>query len=344
MTLERTEPRGRRTGLHGALGLLALVFAVALFGAGVAAARSTAVPQNTAQPTISGNAREGDTLTADNGSWSNSPTRYAYQWQRCTSSGAGCADVTGAQSTTYTVASADVDRTLRVEVTASDADGQSTATSKVTELVSSKADPVNTAKPTVSGTAKVGEELSADPGTWTGGVTSFAYQWQRCFAGGTGCTDVSGATGKTYGVRSADAGKVLQVVVTATNASGTTDAASATTATVRGESSPPPIVRHRNRPPTIVFLSLRHLGRGVYARFRVCDDSRKTVLVIQHDAKAHVLGYTRRFSVVPLTCATASRHWVPAVRFRTRGRLVITLRAVDRSGASSRTVSRALSY
>jgi hypothetical protein len=104
-------------------------------------------------------------------------------------------------------------------------------------------------------------------------------------------------------------------------------------------------VRHRNHAPTIAFLSLRHAGHvGVYARFRVCDDSRKRVLVIQHDAKARVLGYTRRFAVTPVTCRTASRHWVPAARFRTPGRLVITLRAVDKSGASSRTVSRALRF
>ncbi|CAB4941810.1 unannotated protein [freshwater metagenome] len=40
--------------------------------------------------------------------------------------------------------------------------------------------PKNTALPTVSGTAKVGSKLTADPGTWTGDPTGFAYQWQRC--------------------------------------------------------------------------------------------------------------------------------------------------------------------
>jgi hypothetical protein len=345
MTLDHTEPRHRRPGLRGVSWSLALVFAVALFGAVVAAAKSTAVPQNTAPPTISGNAREGETLSASTGTWDNSPTKFAYQWQRCSSSGTGCADVTGAQDRSYTAASADVDHTLRVVVTASNADGQSTSESKTTDMISSKADPVNTAKPSVSGTAKVGEELTADPGSWTGGVKSFAFQWQRCLPGGTGCTDVSGATGKTYGVRAADVGKVLQVVVTASNSSGTTDATSGTTATVPSTATSPPIVRHGNRAPTIAFLSLRHVGRvGVYARFRVCDDSRKQVLVIQHDAKSRVLGYTRRFAVTPLSCRTASRHWVPAARFRTPGRLVVTLRAIDKSGASSRTVTRALRF
>ncbi len=321
---------------------LVLVFATALLGAATA---SAAVPQNTTAPTVSGNAREGETVTAGNGTWSNTPTKFAYQWQRCGADGTGCADVTGAQNATYNVAGADVDHTLRVAVTASNADGQSTASSKTTGVVSSKGDPVSTSKPSVSGTARVGEELTASNGTWTGGVTSFGYQWQRCSAGGTGCADVPGATGKTYGVRSADAGNVLQVVVTATNSSGTTSATSPTTAVVRGNATAPPVVQpRRNRPPTIAFLSLRRLGHGVYARFRVCDDSRKQVQVTERDVKAGRLGYIRRFAVTPVTCQTAARHWVPAARFRNGGRLVITLRAIDKSGAASRTVSRGLSF
>jgi hypothetical protein len=317
-----------------------LAVATALLVAGGA---SAAVPRNTASPTISGNAGEGQTLTADNGTWDNNPTKFAYQWQRCSESGTGCADITGASSKTYTPVAADSDHTLRVIVTASNTDGQSTAGSKPTDLVSSRNDPVNTAKPSVTGTAQVGEELTASPGTWTGGARSFAYQWQRCDVGGSSCVDVSGASGKTYGVRSADVGKVLRVTVTATNSSGTTDASSGTTATVRA-SGGTVVTPRRNHAPTITFLSLRRIGPGVYARFRVCDDSHKSVTVTQHDVKTGKLGYTRRFSVTPLTCRTASRHWVPAARFRTHGRLVITLRATDKSGASSRMVTRSLTF
>src|SRR3954452_19412444 len=60
--------------------------------------------------------------------------------------------------------------------------------------------PQNTAKPSVTGKAVVGEELTASNGTWTGGVDSYPYQWQRC-TGAMVCTDVEGATAKTYGVR-----------------------------------------------------------------------------------------------------------------------------------------------
>jgi hypothetical protein len=48
-------------------------------------------------PSISGVAYEGQTLVADPGEWSaeGAPT-YAYQWQRCNSSGASCTNVSGA--------------------------------------------------------------------------------------------------------------------------------------------------------------------------------------------------------------------------------------------------------
>src|SRR5258708_2390453 len=106
--------------------------------AGTAFARSAAAPQNTALPQISGTAKEGETLTASNGTWSNTPTSYAYQWRRCASDGTACGDITGATKQTYTVATADIGHTLRVVVTASNADGKASATSDATDVVGSK--------------------------------------------------------------------------------------------------------------------------------------------------------------------------------------------------------------
>src|SRR5262249_39326176 len=150
-------------------------------------------------------------------------------WQQCDSSGNNCSNASGATQKTYSVAASDADKTLRVQVTATNADGSNSAPSKVTDVVSSKGGPVNTAAPTISGTAKVGEQLDASNGSWTGGVRSFSYQWQGCDAQGGSCVSVQGATGGSYGVRSADSGNTIRVVVTATNLSGSTNAVSSPT-------------------------------------------------------------------------------------------------------------------
>jgi hypothetical protein len=74
--------------------------------------------------------------------------------------------------------------------------------------------------------------LTAGTGTWAGSPTSFAFQWQRCNAGGTSCADVVGATTGTYVLSAADAGATIRVVVTATNTAGSASAASAATTVV----------------------------------------------------------------------------------------------------------------
>ena len=326
---------------------LKAILTVVLLGAalltGVATARTAAVPQNTSPPTISGTAREGNTLTARNGTWANSPTSFVYQWQRCGADGTGCADITGATNQTYTLASADADHTVRVQVTAKNADGQSTASSAPTAVVSSRSAPVNTAKPTISGTPRVGEELTASNGTWTGGATSFTYQWQRCTSSTT-CTNVDGATARTYGVRSADVGDTLRVAVTAHNSSGSTATASSDqTATVTGNTTTVVTTVRGNHAPSLTFLSLRRVGTLVYSRFRVCDDSTARVNVTERDTKPGVLAYTRHFLVNAKPCATYSRHWGLAARFR-HGTYTAKLQARDRQGATSPVRSKTLHF
>ena len=66
--------------------------------------------------------------------------------------------------------------------------------------------PVNTTAPTISGTAKVGQTLTAGDGTWSNTPTSYAYQWLRCNGGGNSCVNVANGTQKTYTLVGADAG------------------------------------------------------------------------------------------------------------------------------------------
>jgi hypothetical protein len=311
--------------------------------AGIAAVSArAAAPTNTSPPTVTGTAQQGRTLTANHGTWSNDPSTFFYRWQRCAADGTGCGNIDNAARRTYVLRDADVDHTVRIVVTASNSDGQTSANSAVTDLVSSNVAPKNTAKPAIGGNPQVGEELTADHGLWTGGVRSFAYQWQRCDTAGNGCVDVTGATGSSYGVRALDSGHTMTVVVTATNLAGSTKATSDATRVVLAASSPPTTQpAATNHRPSIRILTVRFVGARVYVRLRVCDDSHRNVRIPQRDSKPGVLSYNRTFRtlVPPRNCAALSRTWLPAPRFR-HGRYVITLWARDFAGLRSAPASR----
>ncbi len=200
-------------------------------------------PVNTALPAISGTAQQGNTFTGSTGSWSNSPTSYAYQWQRCDSAGAACVTVAGATSSPYVLTSSDVGKTLRVAVTAANAGGSTSAVSAASAIVAAApvSKPVNTALPAISGTAQQGSTFTASNGSWSNSPTSYAYQWQRCDGAGAACVTISGATSSTFGLTSADVGKTLRVVVTASNAGGSTSVTSAASAIVAPPPGPAPV-------------------------------------------------------------------------------------------------------
>lgn len=155
-------------------------------------------------PTISGTARIGSTLTAATGSWTPTPTSFAYQWNR-----AGKA-IAGATQASYAVQPADAGAAITVTVTAKragyvDLARTSAATASVPSLVFTAA-PV----PTISGTARVGSKLTAKAGTWTPGPVTLSYQWYR------GSVAIAGATGAVYTPVGVDAGAKLTVKVTGT--------------------------------------------------------------------------------------------------------------------------------
>jgi len=104
--------------------------------AGLAQAEALVVPANTTPPTISGTARDGDTLTVEEGTWTgDDPKTFTYQWQRCDVNGLNCADVAGATGVTYAVQTSDVGNRQRVRVTATNTTGSATANSQPTAQV-----------------------------------------------------------------------------------------------------------------------------------------------------------------------------------------------------------------
>jgi hypothetical protein len=224
------------------------IVALALVVAASAAARGTAVPANTAAPTISGTAQPGQTLTASTGSWSgDQPITFSYQWQHCDNNGNGCGDVRGA---TYTLQKGDANRTFRVVVTARNNEGASTAVSAVTGVVTNPAPappapkpglPANTSLPTISGTSTQGQTLTASTGGWSGNQPiTFAYTWQRCDSSGGHCGNIGGSNHPTYTLQKADVGHTLRVEVTAKNSVGNVSATSAQTGNIAGTPAPAP--------------------------------------------------------------------------------------------------------
>jgi hypothetical protein len=232
---DRTAVRRGRPRLP-LIALVVLAFAGVVVGVGGAStARSTASPPlNTAPPTVTGSAQQAQTLVATTGSWSgDAPISYMFRWQRCSSSGGSCSDISGATGQSYVVTSSDVGASLRVVVTASNAVGSATAASSPTgSVVPPGTKPSPTAQPNPHGTAQVGQTVTVDNGSWSGTTPmTFGYQWQRCSPTGT-CTDISGATKFSYVPAASDVGLRLRALVTATNSVGSASAASNLTAPV----------------------------------------------------------------------------------------------------------------
>jgi hypothetical protein len=130
--------------------------------ASTATAKVTAAPPvNIVKPAVTGTVQRASTLTATQGSWSGNGNTYAYQWQR------GVVDIPGATDATYTLTAADVGAAIRVLVVATNPDATVVAASTATAAVPSSP-PVNTVRPTVTGTARRGLPLSGTAGVWNG--------------------------------------------------------------------------------------------------------------------------------------------------------------------------------
>jgi hypothetical protein len=113
----------------------ALAVGAVLGNAHSGSAATQSAPTNTALPKISGGTREGRTLTASKGTWTGNPTSFTYAWSRCDARGKNCTVIGGATSSTYVTQAADVGSTIRVTVTAKNADGSASATSLRTGVI-----------------------------------------------------------------------------------------------------------------------------------------------------------------------------------------------------------------
>ena len=234
---------GSRRALRG--GVLAAAIAVggmAIAGVAPAVTEQGSPPVNAGVPTISGEVRQGDTLTVKPGNWSGAtPITITHQWQQCDSGGTGCTAISGATGTTYVLVAGDVGKTIRVLESAQNADGSAQAFSAPTAVVAPpNSAPANTAQPNPSGTAQDGQTITVDTGTWTGTAPiTYTYQWQRCTPGTGTCTSINGATTSSYLLVTADVGFQMRSQVTATNTVGSSSVFSNLTQTVIAKGTAP---------------------------------------------------------------------------------------------------------
>jgi hypothetical protein len=177
-------------------------------------------PSNDVPPTISGTAQDGQTLSIQGNAWSGAgPFTLAYQWFRCNEAGGGCILIAGATLVTYTLTSADVGATIRVQVTGSGGTSGPVGVASAPSGVVAAVAPQNSTPPTVGGTFREGETVGAFAGSWTGTQPIlFALQWQRCSTPDPlTCQDIAGATGVGYRLVTADVNQHIRVRVVADN-------------------------------------------------------------------------------------------------------------------------------
>ncbi len=116
--------------------------------------------------------------------------------------------------------------------------------------------PTVQAPPTISGTPERGSTLTTSNGTWNGTAPiTYRYQWLRCDPTGGSCSNIGGATERTYELKNPDVGNTLRARVTATNSDGSASSTAVPTAVIRQEAAPAPVGCGGNAPIPIASIS-----------------------------------------------------------------------------------------
>ena len=196
----------------------------------------------TGKPAISGRAQAGHTLTAGKGTIRDASGTsmadngdagfaYTYQWVRV--DGMDETDISGATSGTYTLQDADAGKTIKVKVSFTDDDNnpEGPLTSDAYPSAGNvKAAENATGMPSITGTAALGQTLTATKGTIsdTDGTTKadnadagFAYTYQWVRVDGMSETDIKDATSSTYTLAGGDFQKKIKVKVSFVDDAGT---------------------------------------------------------------------------------------------------------------------------
>ncbi len=244
-----------------------------------------------ARAVIRGTAQVGRTLTAETSGIPDEDRRdrvdFSYQWL------ADDKDIEGATDPTYEITERDEGKAIKVRVTFTDNAGkEETLTSAATAPVKpAQSNEPAAGLPTISGTAQVGETLTADTSgiSDADGMTNavFRYQWTR-WDGDTD-EDIEGATDPTYEVSDEDEGKTIRLRVGFSDDRGN-DEALTSAATGAVAARPAQLTATF---PASPFQSSRHKG----------DDDRPQVIVAFN---LPVQSFDKTTPSVSLTGATVS--------------------------------------
>ena len=174
----------------------------------------------------------GETLTANTSGIADADgldnVAFTYQWL------ADDREIAGATASAYTLTSDEEGKAVKVRVSFTDEAGnEESLTSAATAAVAVAARPNSAATgiPTITGTAQVGETLTASASVIADedGLdnAAFTYQWLA------GESDISGADGSSYTLTASEKGKTIQVRVTFSDDAGNEESlTSAATAAV----------------------------------------------------------------------------------------------------------------
>jgi hypothetical protein len=142
-----------------------------LFRADAARFSKVAAPYASSLPSISGNSKVGQQQNGTVGTWLNGVTGYSYRWYRADSSNGTYLPIAGATTLNYTPVSADLNKFLKIEVTATNAQGSIPETSTASSI--SQGDTnllINTLNTLAS--SRANRDLTLSPGA-AGKVTFF---------------------------------------------------------------------------------------------------------------------------------------------------------------------------
>ncbi len=246
----------------------------------------------TGAPTISGTAEVGQMLTAHTSGIADSDglTNVVYQYQWLADFGGLVTEISGATGTTYTLQATDEGATIKVKVRfKDDLDNEESLTSAATGTVSfaiqqQTADSSATGVPTISGTAQVGQMLTAHTSgiADSDGLTNVVYQYQWLSDFGGLVAEISGATDSTYTLQATDEGATIKVQVSFSDDADNAESLTSTATAVVAGPEPPAM-------PTGLSPSVSHDTVSL-TWDDPQDDAITGYVILRRDREIHLVG------------------------------------------------------